>query len=72
MSGSNNPLKVCACYPDTEKRCDFEMLQICRYNHPNLVILLGVCPDPEHPAIIYEFMENGSLYDFLFNVSSKV
>ena len=48
------------------------MLQICRYNHPNLVILLGVCPDPEHPAIIYEFMENGSLYDFLFNVSSKV
>ena len=40
--------------------------------HLNLVILLGVCLDPEHPAIVYEFLENGSLYDLLFSVSSKV
>ena len=48
------------------------MFETCRYTHPNLVILLGVCLDPEHPAIIYEILENGSLYDLLFSVSSKV
>lgn len=44
----------------------------CRYSHPNLVLVLGVCADPEHPAIIYEFMENGSLSELLFGHSPKV
>ncbi|CAL0308586.1 unnamed protein product [Lupinus luteus] len=33
-------------------------------NHPNMVFLLGACP--EHSILIYEYMENGSLEDCLF------
>ncbi|KAJ4911934.1 Protein kinase protein with adenine nucleotide alpha hydrolases-like domain [Raphanus sativus] len=32
--------------------------------HPNMVLLLGACP--EYGCLVYEFMENGSLEDRLF------
>ncbi|XP_045802199.1 U-box domain-containing protein 52-like [Trifolium pratense] len=32
--------------------------------HPNMVLLLGACP--EHGCLVYEFMDNGSLEDRLF------
>ncbi|XP_019456652.1 PREDICTED: U-box domain-containing protein 35-like isoform X1 [Lupinus angustifolius] len=32
--------------------------------HPNMVLLLGACPD--HNILIYEYMENGSLEDCMF------
>ena len=35
----------------------------CSYRHPNLVAIFGVCTDPENPAICYEMMENGSLWE---------
>ncbi|KAL9247276.1 hypothetical protein vseg_020723 [Gypsophila vaccaria] len=32
--------------------------------HPNMVLLLGACPD--HGCLVYEYMDNGSLEDRLF------
>ena len=39
----------------------------CRYRHKNLVELMGVCKSP--PALVLEFMEEGSLYDHIHKVS---
>ncbi|CAA2964899.1 U-box domain-containing 52-like [Olea europaea subsp. europaea] len=35
-----------------------------RLRHPNMVILLGACP--EYDCLVYEHMENGSLEDRLY------
>lgn len=40
-----------------------KILYGCR--HRNLVDLMGFCTDP--PALIYEYMEQGNLFDRLFN-----
>ena len=37
-----------------------------RYRHPNLVMILGVCILPACLTIIYELLDNGSLYTMLF------
>ena len=34
-------------------------------HHINLVSLIGYCDEAENKALIYEFMGNGSLRDFL-------
>lgn len=39
------------------------------YRHRNLVPIVGVCPGPRIPAILYEYMEEGSLYDHIHVVS---
>jgi serine/threonine protein kinase len=36
-----------------------------RIHHPNMVLLLGTCP--ERGCLVYEYMENGSLEDQLFH-----
>ncbi|XP_021864886.1 U-box domain-containing protein 35-like [Spinacia oleracea] len=36
-----------------------------RMRHPNMVLLLGACP--EYGCLVYEYMENGSLEDRLFH-----
>lgn len=36
-----------------------------RIHHPNMVMLLGACP--ERGCLVYEYMENGSLEDQLFH-----
>ncbi|KAK6911923.1 Serine-threonine/tyrosine-protein kinase, catalytic domain [Dillenia turbinata] len=41
---------------------EIEVLSAIR--HPNMVLLLGACP--EHGCLVYEYMENGSLEDRLF------
>ncbi|XP_016458575.1 U-box domain-containing protein 35-like isoform X1 [Nicotiana tabacum] len=41
---------------------EVEVLSLIR--HPNLVLLLGACP--EYGCLVYEFMNNGSLEDRLF------
>lgn len=33
-------------------------------HHPNIVLLLGACP--ESGCLVYEYMENGSLEDYIF------
>ncbi|KAK7351289.1 hypothetical protein VNO77_10615 [Canavalia gladiata] len=37
--------------------------------HPNMVLLLGACP--EHGCLVYEFMDNGSLEDRLFRKNNS-
>uniref|UniRef100_A0A0A0KX82 Receptor-like serine/threonine-protein kinase n=1 Tax=Cucumis sativus TaxID=3659 RepID=A0A0A0KX82_CUCSA len=46
-----------------------EVSAIARTNHKNLVKLVGFCNEGEHRMLVYEFMENGSLADFLFKPS---
>jgi hypothetical protein len=43
-----------------------EMTALTKYRHKNVVELMGFCTSP--PAIVYEYMENGSLYDNLHTV----
>ncbi|KAG9140761.1 hypothetical protein Leryth_006942, partial [Lithospermum erythrorhizon] len=45
------------------KQFQQEVEVLSRIKHPNLLILLGACPD--HGCLVYEFMENGSLEDRL-------
>jgi len=40
-----------------------------RIHHPNMVMLLGTCP--ERGCLVYEYMENGSLEDQLFHRSER-
>eukprot|EP01127_Copromyxa_protea_P019007 TRINITY_DN6092_c0_g1_i1.p1 TRINITY_DN6092_c0_g1~~TRINITY_DN6092_c0_g1_i1.p1 ORF type:complete len:781 (+),score=116.06 TRINITY_DN6092_c0_g1_i1:23-2344(+) len=41
-----------------------------RLRHPNLVLLLGICQDS--PALVFEFMENGSLHSVLHEKHQKL
>ncbi|CAN6860666.1 unnamed protein product [Brassica oleracea] len=51
------------------KQCDQEIEILSKIRHPHLVLLLGACP--EHGALVYEYMENGSLEDRLFQVNKS-
>ncbi|CAK9314168.1 unnamed protein product [Citrullus colocynthis] len=46
-----------------------EVCAIARTNHKNLVRLLGFCNEGLHSMVVYEFMPNGCLADFLFGPS---
>lgn len=62
------PVAVKAVNSDaTCKREEFlkEVEILSQLHHPHLVSLLGVCP--ENGCLVYEYMENGSLEDQLFN-----
>ncbi|XP_028122120.1 receptor-like serine/threonine-protein kinase SD1-8 [Camellia sinensis] len=49
-------------YPEQTPYMKVEVLSYIR--HPNMVLLLGACP--EYGCLVYEYMENGSLEDRLF------
>ncbi|KAK6929969.1 S-locus glycoprotein domain [Dillenia turbinata] len=49
-----------------EKEFMTELKIIGRTHHKNLVRLLGFCYEGEHRLLVYEFMKNGPLSDFLF------
>ena len=49
-----------------------DVYMCCRYRHPNIVQILGICCDDEVPAIIMENMEGGSLFIHLHEVSCNV
>ncbi|XP_068650863.1 G-type lectin S-receptor-like serine/threonine-protein kinase LECRK3 [Aristolochia californica] len=43
-----------------------ELKSIAKVHHQNLVPLLGFCHEGPHRLLVYEFMSNGSLANFLF------
>ncbi|XP_020240252.1 U-box domain-containing protein 35 isoform X2 [Cajanus cajan] len=52
----------------TNENCESKQFQqeleiLSRIRHPNLLLLLGACPD--HGCLVYEYMENGNLEDSL-------
>ncbi|KAI6680837.1 hypothetical protein NL676_034718 [Syzygium grande] len=49
-----------------------EVSSIGRIHHINLVRLYGFCFDPTTKALIYEYMENGSLHGFLFGDKTAI
>ncbi|KAL4027389.1 G-type lectin S-receptor-like serine/threonine-protein kinase RLK1 [Cucumis melo var. makuwa] len=48
-----------------------EVSAIARTNHKNLVQLLGFCNEEPHRMLVYEYMNKGSLADYLFGCSKK-
>ncbi|XVF17056.1 hypothetical protein REPUB_Repub10bG0084200 [Reevesia pubescens] len=48
-----------------------EMTVIGRTNHRNLVRLLGFCVEGSRKLLVYEYLSNGSLVDFLFNINKR-
>lgn len=40
--------------------------------HPNLVALLGFSTDGPEPLLVYELMQNGSLYDQLHGMNQSL
>ncbi|KAI3468047.1 hypothetical protein Pfo_024710 [Paulownia fortunei] len=48
-----------------------EMTAVGRTHHRNLVQLLGFCIEGSRKLLVYEFMNNGSLADFLFKVENR-
>ncbi|XP_056850356.1 putative U-box domain-containing protein 53 isoform X2 [Raphanus sativus] len=51
------------------KQFDQEIEILSKIRHPHLVLLLGACP--EQGALVYQYMENGSLEDGLFQVNNS-
>uniref|UniRef100_A0A0D3AMZ5 RING-type E3 ubiquitin transferase n=1 Tax=Brassica oleracea var. oleracea TaxID=109376 RepID=A0A0D3AMZ5_BRAOL len=51
------------------KQFDQELEILSKIRHPHLVLLLGACP--ESGTLVYEYMENGSLEDRIFQVNNS-
>ncbi|CAH9094298.1 unnamed protein product [Cuscuta epithymum] len=54
-----------------EKQFRMEFTTISSTHHLNLVRLIGFCSEGRHRLLVYEFMKNGSLDQFLFPSSSS-
>ncbi|XP_057513877.1 G-type lectin S-receptor-like serine/threonine-protein kinase LECRK3 [Actinidia eriantha] len=52
-----------------EREFKAEVSAIGKTHHKNLVQLLGYCYEGPHRLLVYEFMSNGSLANFLFDLS---
>ncbi|KAF8106291.1 hypothetical protein N665_0144s0003 [Sinapis alba] len=54
-----------------EKQFRTEVATIGSTHHLNLVRLIGFCSQGRHRLLVYEFMKNGSLDNFLFDAESR-
>ncbi|XP_039165906.1 G-type lectin S-receptor-like serine/threonine-protein kinase LECRK2 [Eucalyptus grandis] len=54
---------------ESEKEFEREVSAIGRTDHKSLVQLLGYCNEGQHRLLVFEFMSNGTLVDFLFGAS---
>lgn len=54
---------------ENKKEFETEVRAIGRTNHKNLVQLIGLCNEGEHRLLVYEFVSNGNLANFLFGNS---
>lgn len=68
----HTPVAVKVLHQDTiNKKAEFlkEVEILSQLHHPNMVLLLGACP--ENGCLVYEYLENGSLEDYLLNRNGK-
>jgi hypothetical protein len=54
-----------------EKQFRMEVATISSTHHLNLVRLIGFCSEGRHRLLVYEFMRNGSLDNFLFSTDDE-
>jgi serine/threonine protein kinase len=71
MSGGNKTIAVKR--PEKEGHREFwaEIRAIARTHHRNLGQLLGFCIEGSRKLLVYEYMSNGSLADFLFKAKMR-
>ncbi|CAD6340355.1 unnamed protein product [Miscanthus lutarioriparius] len=65
--GSLVAVKRCVSMTSEQQKKEFgkEMLILSQINHKNIVKLLGCCLEVEVPMLVYEFIPNGTLFQFI-------
>ncbi|CAN6190660.1 unnamed protein product [Urochloa humidicola] len=65
--GSLIAVKRCVLMTSEQQKKEFgqEMLILSQINHKNIVKLLGCCLEVEVPMLVYEFIPNGTVFQFI-------
>ncbi|KAL1322856.1 hypothetical protein HN51_067873 [Arachis hypogaea] len=66
-------LKVNKCQNSIQTPREFktEIEMLCQLRHPNIISLMGFCYQQENMIVVYEYMANGSLHDYLSNKNKE-